>query len=201
MEYHIKRRKDNRRKCLEYLGGQCSLCGETADYKLQFHHKDPRLKSFTISRYLNGSMKKLIPELDKCIILCISCHRKTHISENQACAVHGEKLNSYCKDCISFRKTSYRRKMKLALIEILGEKCAYCKNVTFPENYDFHHLEKESKKYNIAFLIERCNWKTAIEEIKKMQFSVRSLSYSYRKKEHTCNHEASKYFRKSAERN
>jgi len=86
----IERQRDIKFKMVEYKGGKCELCGYNKSLAaLEFHHKDPSKKDFTIShakqRAFNEKMKK---ELDKCLLVCANCHRETH-----------EKINSkkYCR--------------------------------------------------------------------------------------------------------
>jgi len=70
-------------RCVEYLGGKCNEC-EIQDVDiLTFHHKDEKIKSFTISHNL-GSVEwdKLKRELDKCELLCYNCHMKHHKEED-----------------------------------------------------------------------------------------------------------------------
>ena len=59
----------------------CSACGykDNPDI-LHFHHKDPTTKINNISRMLgkNHSMEKIKEEIDKCDLLCITCHHKEH---------------------------------------------------------------------------------------------------------------------------
>jgi transposase len=57
-------------------GGRCEICGyDRYDGALQFHHRDPRTKAFSISR--NGttrSFDEACAEADKCALLCANCH-------------------------------------------------------------------------------------------------------------------------------
>ncbi len=57
---------------------KCAKCGDTRSYVLDFHHKDPKEKSFTIGALSKGSEKALQEEIDKCICLCSNCHREFH---------------------------------------------------------------------------------------------------------------------------
>lgn len=69
----------NRRKkrFIEYKGGQCIKCGYNKYAgALEFHHRDPNIKEFGISR--NMSLKFMKTELDKCDLLCSNCHREIH---------------------------------------------------------------------------------------------------------------------------
>jgi hypothetical protein len=57
-------------------GGACAACG-FAGYlgALQFHHRDPALKSFELSRQgVTRSLEKLRQEGRKCVLLCANCH-------------------------------------------------------------------------------------------------------------------------------
>jgi predicted HNH restriction endonuclease len=66
-------------QCIEYLGGKCSVCGYNKnDAALDFHHKDPSQKDFSISHARSTKFETLIPELDKCILVCSNCHREIH---------------------------------------------------------------------------------------------------------------------------
>ena len=59
----------------------CSKCGykENPDI-LHFHHIDPKTKVANISRMVgkNHSMKRIKEEINKCRLLCITCHHKEH---------------------------------------------------------------------------------------------------------------------------
>ena len=68
---------ENRRQCIDKLGGKCVECGTTEF--LQFDHIKPSEKSFAISETLHFSPKKkkevkFDEELDKCQLLCPKCH-------------------------------------------------------------------------------------------------------------------------------
>lgn len=57
----------------------CAVCGETDPDALDFHHRNPAEKSFTIAESLHRvSLAKLFAEIEKCQVLCASCHRKHH---------------------------------------------------------------------------------------------------------------------------
>lgn len=74
-----ERVRERKLECLEYLGGACTTCGYN-EYScaLQFHHVNPKEKSFHIGDRCNMSLEKLKPELDKCQILCVNCHNELH---------------------------------------------------------------------------------------------------------------------------
>lgn len=73
----LKRRK-SKQKFLDYKGGKCEFCGyDKCPSALEFHHKNPDEKEFSISRKrsLSAEVKK---ELDQCLLLCAVCHREEH---------------------------------------------------------------------------------------------------------------------------
>ena len=68
--------------CLDYLGGKCEHCGEIDPSILTFHHVHPNEKVHNISSILDDSWSTIKRELDKCIILCLNCHKKHHENKN-----------------------------------------------------------------------------------------------------------------------
>lgn len=62
----------------------CEICGYNKCIEaLDFHHRDPSKKDFTISSTRKGgkgvgSWPELKKELDKCILVCSNCHREIH---------------------------------------------------------------------------------------------------------------------------
>lgn len=64
----------------------CAKCGENHPACLDFHHTDPAKKEFNVSSIIYGtySVKTIMKEINKCIVLCSNCHRKLHYNENHA---------------------------------------------------------------------------------------------------------------------
>lgn len=88
-----RRKRLRKLKCVEYLGGKCITCGYNTCLKaLNFHHLDPKYKSFSVSQKLDADWKLLKAELDKCILLCFNCHMEEHCKldpdETQGCCTH-----------------------------------------------------------------------------------------------------------------
>lgn len=78
---YVSDRETGLKKCLvEYKGGRCERCGYCKNYAvLQFHHRDPTQKEFTISDYkISDFNDDIKDELDKCVLLCANCHGETH---------------------------------------------------------------------------------------------------------------------------
>lgn len=73
-----KRRCKVKRLLVEAHGGQCIKCGYNKSPKaMDFHHKDPTTKSFSIARAgVTISYDRLFAESLKCELLCANCHRE-----------------------------------------------------------------------------------------------------------------------------
>lgn len=56
----------------------CAKCGEPRKHVIDFHHKNPDSKSFTIGRFKKSSFEKIENEINKCVCLCANCHREFH---------------------------------------------------------------------------------------------------------------------------
>lgn len=74
------RRRTNKAKAVEYLGGCCKHCGLTTHHLgvYDFHHVDMKEKEADPGSLLHYSWTKIQKELDKCILLCANCHRIEH---------------------------------------------------------------------------------------------------------------------------
>ena len=68
-------------KAVEYKGGKCQLCGYSKCIAaLEFHHRDPNQKEFSLSKVIR-SFEKMKKELDKCDLLCSNCHREVEYQQ------------------------------------------------------------------------------------------------------------------------
>lgn len=76
----LKKGKDFKEVCLKYKGGSCIRCGyNKCNSALEFHHRDPFSKEFSIAGVRNKIFDDTIKaELDKCDLLCSNCHREEH---------------------------------------------------------------------------------------------------------------------------
>ena len=71
-------RQKVKQKSVEYKGGCCEICGYSKCISaLEFHHKDPNEKDFSISGK-SISWDRIKKEIDKCILVCSNCHREIH---------------------------------------------------------------------------------------------------------------------------
>lgn len=73
---------------IDYLGGKCSNndCPiahlDLPNIIMEFHHEDPNVKECNISQMIfsRRSKNEIQIELDKCVLLCVICHRLLHTS-------------------------------------------------------------------------------------------------------------------------
>lgn len=114
--YQLKRYYKRRKIAIEYLGGQCHVCGEKDG--LEFDHKDFNSKSFNISRLWSVSEAVFYEEVKKCQLLCSDHHREKTKEENKSRRpiTHGKHWAAYkhkcqCTVCISYKeKVNYERR-------------------------------------------------------------------------------------------
>jgi hypothetical protein len=73
-----EKRKQRRDRIVQYKGNKCHDCHGVFPASIyDFHHRDPHIKEFNVHRY--HKWEKLQPELDKCDLLCPTCHRLRHL--------------------------------------------------------------------------------------------------------------------------
>lgn len=79
---HVKRRKSQIKKWFKNYKTNltCSNCPEKHISTLEFHHKTNAKKEGHVGNMVNDgfSIKRILEEIDKCIVLCANCHRKIH---------------------------------------------------------------------------------------------------------------------------
>jgi len=58
----------------------CCCCPEKEPICLDFHHLDPAVKDKAIAFLVRSglSVRTLMKEIDKCVVICSNCHRKLH---------------------------------------------------------------------------------------------------------------------------
>lgn len=92
-ENRKKRITANRQRALDYFGGKCKHCGGTDN--LEFDHIDPSSVKFRICGKFAYSWEYILRELEKCQLLCRSCHWvKTRKERNLNQRIHGT-VNMY----------------------------------------------------------------------------------------------------------
>lgn len=76
--HHVKKLQKLTREIKAASG--CYFCEENDECALDFHHKDPQLKTNSIAKMvaIGVSVSKLLLEISKCEVICSNCHRKLH---------------------------------------------------------------------------------------------------------------------------
>jgi len=82
----------------KYLGGKCQDCGIDYTNKcsviFDFHHRDPAIKSFSLSRVmLFRPFEEVKAEADKTDLLCSNCHRLRHAHGEDSMSLERELTN------------------------------------------------------------------------------------------------------------
>jgi hypothetical protein len=79
--YDKKRVSSNKEWLIEQRSKGCERCEEKRHYVIDFHHKNPDEKTFTIGSTNRWTITQLKNEIKKCIRLCANCHRELHYLE------------------------------------------------------------------------------------------------------------------------
>lgn len=80
---HTKTRLEKKEKIQEIKKSkQCLKCEESRFYLLDFHHIDPKQKSFQISQGESKGWDAVEKEIGKCLVLCKNCHAEFHYMKN-----------------------------------------------------------------------------------------------------------------------
>lgn len=126
---------------VSHFGGKCQECGYSKCLNaMEFHHveKDEKEESpsYIIMRW---SWKRIIKELEKCILLCCRCHREVHYDSSRNVALKRKvkpwlKIN--CEQCQQeFSTKSYDQKF-------CSESCYQLssRKVTRPSAHELRNL-------------------------------------------------------------
>ena len=64
----------------------CIVCGESDPCCLDMHHTDSKKKDSDLSALVYGQspLSTIVLELEKCVVVCASCHRKIHAGRMNA---------------------------------------------------------------------------------------------------------------------
>ena len=74
-----RKRFELKKVAVSYKGGQCQRCGYSRCLEaLQFHHRDPSKKDFSLSSNHCLRWARIQKELDKCDLVCCRCHVEIH---------------------------------------------------------------------------------------------------------------------------
>lgn len=162
-------------KCIEYLGSKCIVCGYfKCKQALEFHHKDPSKKDFSISGNHTRSWDSIKNELDKCDLLCSNCHQEMHyilnkqlqlakqlstinyqLTKNERRCLCGRifvvnklkgNAGTLCNTC---RVNKRRKQFKQNCIDLKGGCCSNCQYSKLSNCLVFHHVDPSTKKFSL----------------------------------------------------
>ena len=128
----VQRHRKLKIEAVAYLGGKCVKCGYSKCIAaLEFHHpdpsqKDPGLIGKGMTRFMVG---KMAAELDKCLLVCVNCHREAH-------------QNLERKISKTIQK---QRDLKKEAVKYLGDNCTKCNYAACMGALEFHHLDPSQK--------------------------------------------------------
>ena len=86
-EYNTKKSQYNtyasnrQKRCEDWINSlktPCVFCGETDPICIDWHHINPKEKSFAISHIKGKARERTLEEMKKCVCVCANCHRKLH---------------------------------------------------------------------------------------------------------------------------
>lgn len=164
-----QKRKNIKKKLVEYKGGKCEKCGYDKYVEaLDFHHLDPTNKTFNINAgNLHFSMEKLKNEADKCILLCCRCHRELHAEENRQKEIEYEEFKLKNKE--NFKNPSYRKIDSLPLDEIKKDldNGLTQKDVSMKYKISKSTLQRFLEKYKLTRKTKRLNRDEIIDAFNK----------------------------------
>ena len=164
--YLKKRALSRKLSLIEERGGKCEECGYEKNISaLEFHHVEPKEKSFglTMRELGSHSMKIIRKEFIKCKILCSNCHKEHHYPDlnkeslvsnfeidkedleikqkgKPNCLDCGKQINYTHKRCVVCERKN-RRKMERPSIKILKEEL---KTNTFQWCADKYGVSRQS---------------------------------------------------------
>ena len=82
-EYQLNFKRRKKEEAIAIFGSKCQICGYNKCMgALDFHHLDPTTKKYTITRIMGRKWENIVPELNKCVLLCANCHRIRENKEN-----------------------------------------------------------------------------------------------------------------------
>lgn len=112
----IEKQREYQRKWIakrrqDYLSDKSCRCGSNEG--LEIHHIDPKIK--ISHRIWSLSKEKRTTELNKCIVLCESCHKEETKKWYKENLKHGSKTlaesGCACEDCSNYRENKYQSRV------------------------------------------------------------------------------------------
>lgn len=112
----MRAQKRKKQTAVDHFGGKCQICGYSKCLDaLEFHHTEKDEKEESPSYIiLRWSWKRVLKELEKCILVCSNCHREIHSKKDFDFDIKSlvkPWLTIECCQChTSFETKDYRQK-------------------------------------------------------------------------------------------
>jgi hypothetical protein len=152
--YQKRRRKEVKQELIAARGGRCVDCGYSGvSTVLDFHHRDPTAKDFSISSF-GGAYSRLLVEVEKCDLLCANCHRLRHAAQDAA-------------QLVVHPVVAARRRTKARAVAHMGGRCEGCKRTGPPALFDFHHRDASTKDFAVSQDGIPRSWPRVVAELAK----------------------------------
>lgn len=135
VDYSRRRRLQIKTELVLARGGRCEDCdyGRTI-WALEFHHLDPRDKSFALGGF-HGAIARARAEAAKCVLVCANCHRARH----RATKTDG-----------GHPTVRSRQKLKDRAVSAMGGACTGCGLREPVDALEFHHRDPHTKDFGIS---------------------------------------------------
>ena len=137
----------------------CDDCGEIfAPHMMDFDHRDPAKKSFTIAggHALLMSRPRLIAEIEKCDIVCANCHAlRTYASLRERRRRLTPEEWAPGKSPYIARKRAHWHASVAMLNELRDVPCADCGRRFPPCVMQFDHRDPATKRFEVTRIIAR----------------------------------------------
>jgi len=169
-EIVVRAQKRKKIKAVNYFGGKCQKCGyDKCVDALEFHHIDKDQKeerpSYIITHW---SWERVLPELEKCILVCSNCHKEIHANSinldlrnyvkpwiDKICLTCNTPFKTkmpdqkYCSnECYSFANRITERPTKEQLSDLITDKISWTKMGKM-----FHVSDNAVRKWARAYKI------------------------------------------------
>jgi hypothetical protein len=119
---------------------KCLCCGKSGPVCIDFHHNGDSAKSGTVSNIVRQTRcwEKILEEINKCIPVCVNCHRKIHKTDNQKYLIDCDGSQQNKREIIRW----YINYKSGLVCDICGEDEPCC--------LDFHHKENKTIKVGLC---------------------------------------------------
>jgi hypothetical protein len=180
IEQTVTRQRLLKAQAIAHKGGRCQRCGyNRCDGALEFHHRDPAEKDFSLGHVGTTTFEKIKAELEKCDLLCANCHREVHAQVverplkpvpmssgtiSKRCPSCHEDLPieafydrrfkrgaaSFCKFCTCQGAIRRQRHQKQRAVNYKGSRCQRCGYDRCVGSLEFHHRDPTQKDFTLS---------------------------------------------------